>query len=131
MERDEVLRSRAGKVTLLKPADLREDYDVLTDVHTSMWEALHHTIRLLESGGVPAAGAFLADAQSRDDGAVDGDLVKELAFLLNHVAEKNGWTKDQLSFNSLATSWPEIVDASRAERGATSTQSTFDFDDEE
>lgn len=131
LDHDEVLISRAGKVTLIKPADLRSDYDVLSDDDTSTWEALHHTIRLLEADGVPAAGAFLAAAESRDDGAVEGDLVKELAFLLNRVAEKNGWTKDQLSFNSLATSWPEIVDASRQEQGGTSTQSTFDFDDEE
>lgn len=131
LDRDEVLTSRAGKVTLLKPSDLRDDYDVLTDDHTSTWEALHHTIRLLESDGVPAAGAFLADAVSRDDGAVEGDLVKELAFLLYSVAEKNGWTKDAISFNAIATSWPEIVDASRADRGPTSSQNAFDFDDEE
>ena len=131
LDRDEVLTSRAGKVTLLKPSDLRDDYDVLSDDHTSTWEALHHTIRLLESDGVPAAGAFLADAESRDDGAVEGDLVKELAFLLYSVAEKNGWTKDAISFNAIATSWPEIVDASRADRGPTSSQSTFDFDDED
>lgn len=131
LDRDEVLTSRAGKVTLLKPSDLRDDYEVLADDHTSTWEALHHTIRLLESDGVPAAGAFLADAVSRDDGAIEGDLVKELAFLLYSVAEKNGWTKDAISFNAIATSWPEIVDASRQERVATSTQSTFDFDDED
>lgn len=131
LDRDEVLTSRAGKVALLKPSDLSADYDVLTDDHTSTWEALQHTIRLLESDGIPAAGAFLADAESRDDGAVEGDLVKELAFLLYSIAEKNGWTKDAISFNSIATSWPEIVDASRADRSTTSTQTTFDFDDEE
>lgn len=131
LDRDEVLTSRAGKVALLKPSELREDYDVLTDVHTSTWEALHHTIRLLEADGIPAAGAFLGAAESREDSAVEGDLVKELAFLLYSVAEKNGWTKDAISFNAIATSWPEIVDASRADRGTSSTQTTFDFDDEE
>lgn len=131
LDRDEVLTSRAGKVALLRPSDLSTDYDVLADDHTSTWEALQHTIRLLESDGVPAAGAFLADAESRDDGAIEGDLVKELAFLLYSIAEKNGWTKDAISFNSIATSWPEIVDASRTDRRASSTQSSFDFDDEE
>lgn len=131
LDRDEVLTSRAGKVALLKPSGLSADYNVLTDDHTSTWEALQHTIRLLESDGVPAAGAFLADAESRDDGAVEGDLVKELAFLLYSIAEKNGWTKDAISFNSIATSWPEIVDASRTDSSTTSTQSTFDFDDED
>ncbi|MFF3869652.1 DUF1156 domain-containing protein [Micromonospora sp. NPDC001898] len=114
MDRDEILTSRAGKVTLIKPADAPDDYDVLADEHTSTWEVLHHTIRILETVGVPAAGAFLAAAQSRPDGAVDADLVKELAFLLFSVAEKNGWTKDAISFNAVAQSWGDVVDASKA-----------------
>ncbi|MGP9735729.1 hypothetical protein ACT3SQ_14405, partial [Brachybacterium sp. AOP42-C2-15] len=76
-------------------------------------------------------GAFLAEALSRDDGAIETDLVKELAFLLYSIAEKNGWTKDALSFNNIATSWPEILEASRAQRGPTDTQPAFDFDEED
>jgi putative DNA methylase len=130
MDRDQVLTSRAGKVTLLKPDDLPTDYDVLDDEHTSAWEALHHLIRILASDGIQAAGAFLAEARSRPDSAVETDLVKELAFLLFSIAEKNGWTKDAIAFNTLVTSWPEILDASRAEAQTTDTQTAFDFDDE-
>lgn len=131
MERDEILTSRAGKVTLLRPTDLPPAYDVVADEHTSAWEALHHLIRLLESDGVPAAGELLAAAVSRPDGAVDADLVKELAFLLFSLAEKNGWTKDALAFNTLATSWPEIVDASRSTTTTSTSQPGFDFDEDE
>lgn len=131
MDRQGILTSRAGKVTLKRPSDLSADYDVLLDEHTSAWEALHHGIRILESEGVAGAGAFLAAAISRSDGAVDADLVKELAFLLFSIAEKNGWTKDALSFNTLATSWPDIVEASRASSPASSTQSAFDFTGEQ
>lgn len=131
MDRDEILTSRAGKVQLIAPAVTRVEYDVLADEHTSSWEALHHLIRLLESEGVPAAGAFLASAVSRPDGAVEADLVKELAFLLFAVAEKNGWTKDALSFNTLATSWPDIVDASRSTSTPSSSQGSFDFEEDE
>ena len=35
-----------------------------TDDHTSAWEALHHTIRILETDGVPAAGALLGHRRS-------------------------------------------------------------------
>ena len=131
LDRDEILTSRAGKVTLLKPEAMPTAYDVLTDDHTSAWEALHHLIRILGSDGVPAAGAFLAGALSRPDGAVEADAVKELAFLLFSIAEKNGATKDALAFNTLATSWPDIVDASRATQGPTDRQTAFDFDDED
>ena len=131
MDRDEILTSRAGKVSLIKPADLRDDYDVLADDHTSTWEALHHTMRALGSEGITAAGTFLAAAESRPDGAVEGDLVKELAHLLFRIADGNRWTSDAQSFNDLVTSWPDVVAASRARTGPTDTQSTFDFDDED
>ncbi|MET4135388.1 DUF1156 domain-containing protein [Pseudarthrobacter sp. PvP090] len=126
MARDEILTSAAGKVALCRPGDLRSDYDVATDPHTSAWEALHHLIRILDNAGVSAAGQFLAEALKRTDGAVNGDLVKELAFLLFSLAEKSGRTKDALSFNTLATSWPEIGLASHSPNRVES-QTSFDF----
>lgn len=131
MERGGVLTSRAGKVQLIRPSDLRTDYDILADLHTSNWEALHHLIEALESEGISTAGDFLRTALSRPDGAVDADLIKELAHLLFRIAENNGWTKDALSFNTLVTSWPEISDAARSEAKTTGAQAGFDFDTEE
>lgn len=130
MDRDEILTSRAGKVTLIKPFDTPASYDVLTDQHTSSWEVLHHIIRVLEADGVPAAGSFLAAAQGRTDNAVDPDLVKELAFLLFSIAEKNGWTKDAISFNAVAQSWGDIVDASRTDSPG-HEQGEFDYPEDE
>lgn len=131
MDRDCILTSRAGNVQLIKPADLPRNYDVLKDGHTSNWEALHHLIRVLEHEGIAPAGDFLQTALSRDDGAVNADLVKELAHLLFRVAESNGWTKDALSFNSLVTSWSEILDVSRTQKRPAAAQDAFDFEDDE
>lgn len=131
MDRDGILTSRAGKVQLIKPADLSWDYDPIEDLHTSNWEALHHLIKVLERDGIAPAGDFLQAALSRPDGAVDADLVKELAHLLFRIAEGNGWTKDALSFNNLVTSWPEILEVARSAKKPTQTQGAFDFDDEE
>jgi len=127
MERGGILSARAGKVQLYRPTDLPDDYDVTSDQHTSAWEALQHTIRIQETKGIPAAGAFLNDASRRSDGAVDLDLVKELAYLLFQVAEKNGWTKDAISFNGIATSWSELLDSGRT-AAPVSTAATLDFD---
>ncbi len=129
MDRGGILTSRAGKVQLIKPSDLSTDYDILADLHVSNWEALHHLIKTLEGEGISAAGDFLRNALSRPDGAVDADLIKELAHLLFRIAESNGWTKDALSFNTLVTSWPEISDAARTDTSASSSQSAFDFDE--
>lgn len=113
LDRGGVLTSRAGDVTLHKPADLAADYDVVRDLSVSTWEVLHHLVRVLEVDGIAQAGAFLAQALSRPVGTVDADGIKELAHLLFRIAESNSATKDALSFNNLVTSWPDIVDATQ------------------
>lgn len=132
LDRDGILTSRAGNVQLIRPSDLSWDYDVLRDSHTSIWESLHHLLKTLERDGIAPAGDFLRDALSRPDGAVDADLVKELAHLLFRIAEGNSATKDALSFNALVTSWPEIMDVARAERPViVAAQTPFNFNGED
>jgi putative DNA methylase len=125
--RDGILASAAGKVTLLSPASMPEDYDVLTDDRVGAWEVLHHLIAFLMRDGLPAAGAFLSDVRERPDGGVDTELVKELAFLLFAIAEKNGWTQDALAFNTVATAWPDVVHAARTVPTG-GEQAAFDFE---
>lgn len=130
MERSGILSARAGRVQLYRPSDLADDYDVLTDSHTSAWEALHHAIRVLSASGIGSAGAFLKIASKRTDGAVDLDLVKELAYLVFQIAEKNGWNRDAQSFNDIATSWGDML---RAEQPAATggPQLTLDFGEDD
>jgi putative DNA methylase len=127
--RDGILTSAAGKVALLSPANMPEGYDVLADDRVGVWEVLHHLIAFLERDGLPAAGVFLASAQERPDGAIDTELVKELAFLLFSIAEKNGWTQDALAFNTVATAWPDIAQAARSTQTGTGEQAAFDFEE--
>jgi putative DNA methylase len=128
MERSGILTARAGRVQLFRPSDLDAEYDVLNDAQTSAWEALSHAIRVLDTVGINAAGVFLQTASQRADGAVDLDLVKELAYLVFQVAEKNGWSNDALRFNDIATSWGDLL---RAERPATLANSSVTLDFEE
>ena len=128
MVRAGILSGRAGKVRLIRSRRLAWGYDVMVDDHTSAWEVLHHMIKVLDRDGVAPAGDFLRDAIRRPDAAVDPDLVKELAFLLFGLAEKNGWTKDAIRFNTLATSWPDILEVARqAPAPASSEQVSLDF----
>lgn len=131
LDRDGVLVSRAGNVYLIKPDALTWEYDPATDLHTSNWEALHHLIKVLERDGIAPAGRFLQSALGRSDGAVEADLLKELAHLLYRIAESNNWTKDALSFNSLVTSWPEILTIARTQVKPTQTQSALDFNEDD
>jgi putative DNA methylase len=128
--RDGILTSAAGKVTLLSPSNMPADYDVQADDRVGAWEVLHHLIALLEREGLPVAGAFLASAQQRPNGVIDTELVKELAFLLFSIAEKNGWTQDALAFNTVATAWPDVVQASRSAPTSAGEQGAFDLEED-
>ena len=130
MAQSGVLESAAGKVTLIAPPNLPEDYNPELDDSISAWEVLQHMVRLLDTEGIAAAGQILKRAGERRDDPVDADLVKELAFLLFSLAEKNGWTKDAIAFNSIATSWPDIIDASRDAGESQITQATLDIEEE-
>jgi putative DNA methylase len=130
LARDGILTSAAGKVTLLSPAALPDDYDVLEDDRIGIWEALHHLIAILERKGLQGAGAFLARAQERPDGAIEFELLKELAFLLFSIAEKSAWTQDALAFNTVATAWPEIVQAARTTHDDAPEQAAFAFEED-
>jgi putative DNA methylase len=125
LERSGILTSRGGKVQLLAPDALPPSYDVTADEFTSVWEVAHHAMRLLESAGAEPTQALLRDAAARTQRPVDSENVKELAFLLFSIAEKNSWTKDALRFNTLATSWADIRDA--APPRVSTTQDAFNF----
>ena len=130
LERDGILTSAAGKVTLLSPASLPEDYEILDDDRVGIWEVMHHLVAILSRDGLQAAGVFLARSQERPDSAIDIELVKELAFLLFSIAEKNGWTQDAIAFNTVATAWPEIIQASRAPQASAGKQAAFAFEED-
>jgi putative DNA methylase len=128
--RDGILTSAAGKVTLLSPSNMPEGYNVLADDRVGAWGVLHHLIAFLQRDGLPVAGAFLQSAQERPDGAIDTELVKELSFLLFSIAEKNGWTQDALAFNTVATAWPDVVQAARTPQARSGAQAAFDFEED-
>lgn len=130
MAQSGVLTSAAGKVTLIAPKDLPEDYSPELDDSISAWEVLQHMIRLLDTEGIAAAGDILNRSGERTDDPVDVDLVKELAFLLFPLAEKNGWTKDAIAFNSIVTSWPDIIAASRESGESQVSQVTLDLEED-
>jgi putative DNA methylase len=127
--RDGILTSTAGNVVLLSPNALSDGYDVLADDRVGSWEVLHHLIAFLQRDGLPSAGAFLASAQERRDDAIDVELVRELAFLLFSIAEKNGWTQDALAFNTVATAWPDLVQATRSSENGAGEQAAFAFEE--
>lgn len=115
-----VVHSRGGKVRLLKPDELPSDWDPATDNRLTVWEMVHHLIRVLEAGGEAAAGELAAKI------GVRAEIARELAYRLYTVAERKKRAAEALSYNGLVQSWPEIMRLAR-ESTATSGPAQADM----
>ena len=104
-----ILASSAGKVRLLRPDELADDWDPTTDARLTVWEAVHHLVRLLESGGETGAARLV-----RQLGGV-AETARELAYRLYTVCERKSRASEALSYNGLVQSWPEIARLARQE----------------
>lgn len=38
-----------------------------------------------------------------------GDVSRDLAYRLYHVAERKGWTEEARAYNALVVAWPDLV----------------------
>lgn len=126
LNRSGVLTSGGGRVGLIAPADLPDDYDPRTDDRISHWEVVLHLARALDRRGIDEAGRLLSAAAERGLGA---DILQSLAYRLYSLAEKHGWTEAGLLFNALGGSWSEIAAAARtAESTGSDIQTALDLD---
>ncbi|MFE6739150.1 DUF1156 domain-containing protein [Streptomyces tubercidicus] len=111
-----VTASGDSKVWLVKPADLHEGNAPGVAPRTSVWEAAMHLSRVLDGrgkhSGVDAAGELLAGI--RCHGELDEDSIKDLAYLLYSVCERNNWSESGQRFNNLAGSWSDLQTAAYA-----------------
>jgi putative DNA methylase len=112
-----LLASRAGKVRLLTPAELPEGWDPIADPRLTVWEMVHHLIRVLESAGEAAAGELAAKLGAR------AEIARELAYRLYSTAERKKRAAEALQYNGLVQSWPEIMRLAR-DRETASTATT-------
>ncbi len=111
-----ILESKAGRICLLKPSELPADWDPTKDTRLTVWETVHHLIRVLEAGGEGAAAELLAKLGSK------AEVARELAYRLYTICERKKRAQEALSYNSLVQSWPEIIRLARDERTPVSVQ---------
>ena len=103
-----ILASSRGKVRLLKPIELPVDWDPTTDSRLTVWEMVHHLIRVLESGGEGAASALVAKLGSK------AETARELCYRLYTLCERKKRAAEALSYNALVLSWPELARLAQA-----------------
>jgi putative DNA methylase len=102
-----VIESGGGKVRLLNPSEYPADWDPASDSRIPVWEACHHLIRALRTGGESGAGELLALMPER------GEPIRALAYHLYTLCENNKWAEDARAYNELVSAWHAIVSASQ------------------
>lgn len=111
-----IVVSKKGEVRLLKPEELSADWDPATDKRLTVWETVHHLIRVLTSktsGSEAAAGALAAKLGSR------AEVARELAYRLYVLCERKKRAQEAGAYNALVQSWPEITRLARENKTIT------------
>ena len=97
-----ILDSGAGKVRLLRPGELPEDWDPEKQRRFTIWEATHHLVRLLAQGE-------LAAAEIMSKLGANAETARELAYRLYRICDQKSRSQEAQSYNALVQSWPEIA----------------------
>lgn len=115
-----VIESGAGKLRLLRWAELPADWSPETDTRTPVWEALHQLIRALNQQGESSAGALLARMPAR------AEPMRTLAYRLYTLCERKGWAEEARAYNELVTAWSSIEQAA-GDAGLVGSQGALDI----
>lgn len=97
-----IILSRGGKVRLLRPEELPQEWDPAIDARLTIWEMVHYLLRALDQSESKAA-ELVAKLGSQ------ADTARELAYRLYTICERKKWAHDALAYNGLVKSWPEIA----------------------
>ena len=106
-----ILESRGGRVRLLRPEELPEDWNPITDRRLTVWEMVHHLVRVLEGEGEAAAGQLLRRIGGR------AETARALAHLLYALCDRQKRPAEARPYNALVLSWPELQKLAREEAG--------------
>jgi putative DNA methylase len=120
-----IVRSGRGKVRLLKPEELKADWNPLNDKRLTHWETVHQLIRILEASGEGAAADIMSKLGSK------AEVARELCYRLYTLCERKKRAVEALSYNGLVQSWPEIVRIAREGGKAKTEQATLFEESEE
>ena len=106
-----VLHEGGGRVRLLRPEELPEEWDPTTDRRLTVWEMVHHLVRVLEGDGELAAGQLLRKIGGQAEAA------RDLAYRLYAICDRQKRAAEARAYNSLVISWPELARLAREDHG--------------
>ena len=115
-----ILTSGGGKVRLLVPAELPQDWNPKADSRRTVWETTHHLVRVHEQGGDSAAADIMAHM------GADAETARDLAYRLYRICDKRNRPQEALGYNALVRSWGEISGLATQARQAPTEPNMFD-----
>lgn len=115
------VESGVGKVRLLRPDELPADWAPETDDRLTVWEMLHHLVRLQRQGESSAA-AMLARLGEKAEAA------KELAYRLYGICERKKRSAEGQLYNDLIVVWPDLLNQSKQAPAPTARPGEFELD---
>ena len=117
-----ILDSGAGKVRLLRPRELPEGWNPDRDGRSTVWEAVHHLVRVHDWEGEDAAATLMRKI------GPDAEAARDLAYRLYRICDQKNRSQESLGYNALVQSWPEIARLAR-EVGRSPRQTSFISDE--
>ena len=109
-----ILDAAGGRVRLLRPSELPDEWDPEKDQRLTAWESVHHLVRVLDQGEETAA-ELMAKLGYKAEAA------RELAYRLYHICDQKNRSQEALGYNALVQSWPEMArltqQVTRAQQG--------------
>ena len=115
-----ILTSGAGKVRLLAPAELPQDWDPKQDSRRTVWETTHQLVRVHSQGGDAAAADIMANIGAYSETA------RDLAYRLFRICDLRNRPQEALGYNALVRSWGEISGLATQARQAPTEPNMFD-----
>ena len=114
-----IIDAAAGRVRLLRPSELPDEWDPEKDQRLTAWESVHHLVRVLDQGEETAA-ELMAKLGYKAEAA------RELAYRLYRICDQKNRAHDALGYNALVQSWPEMArltqQVARAQQGTMFSQ---------
>ena len=115
-----ILESGQNQVRIFTPAELPTDWDPDADDRLTVWEVVHHLIRILESEGESAASKILGRRSIQSNDLAEN--AKALAYRLFTICEEKKWAELGKSYNGLVIAWPELEKLANDSEKPTLTQ---------
>ena len=114
-----ILDAAAGRVRLLRPNELPDQWDPEKDHRLTAWESVHHLVRVLDQGEETAA-ELMAKLGYK------AEVARELAYRLYRICDQKNRPQEALGYNALVQSWPEMSrltqQVTRAQQGTMFSQ---------